>query len=374
MIYSVNYEELAGQVNPAVFKRYLLGNGWVQHNTKRDDVFVLRYKKDGQFEQVMLPNDPEFSDYALGLYMAVQDVAKLENRTVDQVLLTLLNPHSDIVTVRVTDPRFVPGSVSFDAVIALYEKTRELIAASACDVLYPLKWHTGCPDDDVQEFVSLCRFGQTEVGSLVVPVVCPLLCADGDSYRQLTVFDSDETCAQSLTRSATRHIVEGIHSIKSAIDTDTPLSIPVSADFCDAVAGICGLGPEAEVAFQVQWSPVFRQNIPSFSSVELCRDYVAPLNTISRSLRPNTERRTRIVGRILRLSADPFLENRQSGQIEVEYLDEREKAGFLIATLDVESYMEAIEAHREGQYVSIKGTIPEGSKNMNCTSFRVITD
>ena len=49
MIYSVNYEELSGRINPFVIKRYLKGNGWLPFKTKRDDISIFQYTKDGQF-------------------------------------------------------------------------------------------------------------------------------------------------------------------------------------------------------------------------------------------------------------------------------------------------------------------------------------
>ena len=97
MIYSVNYEELSGRINPFVIKRYLKGNGWVPFKTKRNDISIFQYIKDGQFEQVTIPNDRALFDYSMALYQAVRIVADVEGRPIEQMLLTLLNPHSDIV-------------------------------------------------------------------------------------------------------------------------------------------------------------------------------------------------------------------------------------------------------------------------------------
>ena len=110
MIYSVNYEELSGRINPFVIKRYLKGNGWVPFKTRRDDISVFQYIKDGQFEQVTIPNDRTLFDYSMALYQAVRIVADVEGRPIEQMLLTLLNPHSDIVKIRIDDPSIEPGN------------------------------------------------------------------------------------------------------------------------------------------------------------------------------------------------------------------------------------------------------------------------
>ncbi len=374
MINAANYEKLAARINPIVFKRYLLRTGWVPFETKRDDIAVLQHFHDDTFEQVVIPYDRVSCDYSKVLAMSVCDVAKCENKTVAQMLLTLLNAYSDVLTIQVHDPSIGLGSLSLDAAIALFENTQKLLAGGARDVLYPRQYHPTQPDESVQEFVRLCRFGQTETGSYAASVVCPFVEAGASSYRQLSALNSEAECAQSLTRKVTRHIVEAIHSMKSAVDAGSCLDIPVSANFCDAVANICDQHPKAEVVFQVQWSPLVRENIPPFSSVNLTSDYVAPLKAISRSLKPKTEQMKKIVGYVQLLKAEPSLENRQSGEIEVVYLDEQGKTGILTASLDLESYQQAIEAHQKGLYVSMKGTIPGGSKKMDCISFRLIAD
>ena len=82
----------------------------------------------------------------------------------------------------------------------------------------------------------------------------------------------------------------------------------------------------------------------------------------------------KILGRVQELKADPLPENRKGGHVKISYLDENGKTGVLIADLDAESYAKAIEAHRKGLYVSLEGTIPEKSRNMDCSSFDIIAD
>ena len=139
MIYSVNYKELSGRINPIVFKRYLKETGWKPAPTQRDDISVFKYNKDGLFEQVTIPNVRTLTDYSLSLYLAVRDVANLEGKPIEQVLLTLLNPCSDIIKIRIENPAIEPGNIPFDAAVELYDSARKLITASARDVV---NYHT----------------------------------------------------------------------------------------------------------------------------------------------------------------------------------------------------------------------------------------
>ena len=52
------------------------------------------------------------------------------------MLLTLLNPHSDIVKIRIDDPGIEPGNIPFDAAVDLYENARKLIAASSLFLIW----------------------------------------------------------------------------------------------------------------------------------------------------------------------------------------------------------------------------------------------
>ena len=82
----------------------------------------------------------------------------------------------------------------------------------------------------------------------------------------------------------------------------------------------------------------------------------------------------KIFGLVKELKADPLLENRQGGHIKVSYLSKDHKAGILTTALDAESYAKAIEAHQKGLFVTLEGTISEGKRNMDCSSFSIIDD
>ena len=70
-----------------------------------------------------------------------------------------------------------------------------------------------------------------------------------------------------------RHLIEGLHSLQTAIDAGSPPEIPVSAEFCDAMANLCRQCGGGTVHVQVQWSPAVRENIPAVSDVRLSGGY-----------------------------------------------------------------------------------------------------
>lgn len=221
------------------------------------------------------------------MYLAVRDVAGLEGRSIEHVVRTLLNPNADILIIRIDAPGIDLGSIPFDAGVSLYESARNLVASSAHDVLHLRNGLADCTEDAVQKFVHQCRFGQTERGGYIVPLLCPFLDSNRSPFDPSAIFDASQTCAASLTRQVTRHVLEGIHSLKTAIDTGSDLQIRVSTHFCDTLSNLCSLCTDAKMDIRVEWSPAVRDNISAISSVNLSSADIAPLVTISDRLRAN---------------------------------------------------------------------------------------
>ena len=142
------------------------------------------------------------------MYDAVETVAEAEGKTVEQVLLYLLNPNADILKIRLDRKNVEVGSILFDDAINVYENAKKLLAATALDILHPRKYHQGRIDDAIIKFLSDCRFGQTEVGSYVVSIVCPFSeLNESEGYRQLSIFSDEKQCANSLTRQVTNRVI-----------------------------------------------------------------------------------------------------------------------------------------------------------------------
>lgn len=67
----------------------------------------------------------------------------------------------------------------------------------------------------MSQFINNCKFGQTEIGSYVVSVVCPFAeLDDAEGYKQLSIFSEEEQCADSLTRKVTNRIMSNVSFIK----------------------------------------------------------------------------------------------------------------------------------------------------------------
>lgn len=384
MIYSVNFMDLTEQINPHAFVKYLKDTGWNAFYTRKTYVKIFQITNDkGESFQVTIPMEKTLSDYKSAMYYALETVALFEGQSTEQLLLYLLNPNTDILKIRLERKDIECGSIFLDDAIHIYENAKRLIAAAAQDVLHPRRYHLGRMDDSISKFISNCKFGQTEVGSYVVSVVCPFAeLDDAAGYRQLSIFSDEEQCANSLTRKVTNKIMTNVSLIKHNIDEgnfDELVSEDtanfISANFYEALTGLNLDVNGANVEFIAQWSPVVKKNRCSSNHVLLSHDYCQPISSAVEKLRRTSDTKTKILGRIKKLESVPDVSKRTIGQITVVYLDKNDKRKTVTAVLSKDDYDRAIDAHSKGNHVEIIGDIKNvGAKNqsISCESFSII--
>lgn len=381
MIYSVNLMDLTEKINPLSFAKYLKDTGWKLYPSRRTDIKVFQYTAADRAFQVMIPIEKTLSDYKTAMYQAVETVALAEGKSTDQLMLFLLNPNTDILKIRLDRKGIEAGNILFDDAIRIYENARKLIAAATQDVLHPRRYHQGRPEDAVSRFVNNCKFGQTEIGSYVVSIVCPFAELDEtEGYRQLSIFSEEEQCANSLTRQVTNRIMTNVSSIKSNIDNgDYGRLMPdgeesvISINFYEALAGLNLDVEDADVEFIAQWSPAVKKNRSASSRILLSHDYHQPIASAIDRFRKTADTKQKILGRIKRLESAPDVAKRDGGKITIVYLDENDRKRTVIANLCKKDYDKAIEAHEKGLYVEVTGeTAGKKGNSMDCDFFGII--
>lgn len=379
MIYSVNFLDLTEKINPLSFVKYLTDTGWELYPSKKTYIKVFQLEKNDNFFQVTIPIDRGLGDYKDAMYAAIETVAIVEGKSVEQVMLYLLNPNTDILKIRLDNNNIEAGNILFDDAIKLYENAKKLLAATALDILHPKKYHQGRVDDSISDFLSGCRFGQTEIGSYVVSVVCPFAELDENKeYRQLSIFSDEEVCANSLTRKVTNRIMNNIIYIKENIDNGdvdkliSPDDI-ISANFYEALNGLNLNSKDTDLEFIAEWSPVVKNNNCKNSKVSLSHDYYQPIENAIEKLRGETNTLTKIVGRIKRLESSPDVQKRKLGKITVVYLDENNQSRTVTTQVDKDDYDKAIQAHEMGYHVELVGELSVSKRaSMICQSFGII--
>lgn len=382
MIYSVNFLELTEKINPLAFAKYLKDTGWTQYASKRTCVKIFQLLKEDEFYQVTIPAEKDLIDYQQAMYSAIQTVAEVEGKSIEQLMLYLLNPSTDILKIRLDKKNIETGSIHFDDAINLYENAKKLLAATALDILHPKKYHQGRIDDAVSKFLSSCRYGQTEIGSYVVSIVCPFAELDDHvGFKQLSIFSEEDECEKSLTREVTSRVMSNIAIAKKHIDEGELSKLVeadnqniISANFYEALVGLNLDAEDTNVEFLAEWSPVVKNKRDVPSRVLLTHDYYQPIQSAIDKLKEDISQSTKIIGRIKKLESTPDAQTRTTGKITVVYLNENDKPRTVSVKLEKNDYDKAIEAHEKGAHIEIIGelTTTGTTSTMTCESFGII--
>lgn len=378
MIYKLDYKELVNKINPFIFNKYLKATGWSVFNTKRADIKILQKKTDKLY-QITIPLDTDLADYKESMLYAVQTLAGYEKKALDEMFLFLLNPNSDILKIRIEKDGVEAGSILLDDAIKVYENAKKLLGAAAQDVIKPAQYHQGRMDATVTEFLNRCRFGQTQVGSYIVSVICPMTQTDGKgNFWQIELFDDVSLAADSFTRKVTKKVMTGITTVKTQIDDDQFSVTPsneneqISVNFYEALAGMNLDNEGTKVEIASEWAPTFPVDSKTPQKISLNHNYYKPLSSIIAKMKENVTRKTQIVGKVKKLEAVPEVEKRSAGKITLVYIDDNGKARSATTSLDKSDYDKAIEAHTNGWYVEVVGELTGRRGEIQCESFNVI--
>ena len=373
MSYSVNFREMTVHINPLNVVKYLKSLNWKVLPRKNEAIKVLQREIGGKLLQVNIPMDETLFDYKDAMYDSIATVAESEGKSLEEVFLYLLNPNSDILKIRLERKNVEVGNILLDDAIGIYENIKKLLSATAQDVLHYRKYHQGRIDTSIQKFLSECRFGQTEVGSYVISVVCPFV--DND-VRQTSIFSDEYEKVNSLTRKVTVRVMENLTRIKRDIDEDnldSLTSASISANFYEALKGLNLQTEDIRVEFFAEWSPFVKSKPPINHSIILTYDYCQPIESIIQKLREHRRKTSSIIGRIKKLESSPDAKSRDKGKITVTYLNKDNRARTLTTYLDATDYKRALEAHENGWYVHLVGEISTKKPvTMRCESFDIV--
>lgn len=371
MIYSTDFLDICRNLNYIEIVKYLVDLGWEQITVKRKDIKIFQKKDRRDFAQVTIPMDSTLNDFAEAMFNAAKVVSESENKSLEQTILEWLNPMSDIVRVRIDNADIYGGSINIEDGFLLFDNVKKLISATANDVISPSQYHSGRPFDAVQQFMSNCRLGQTEIGSYITNVICPFYNIDKDGVEQITLFEPEEVRRHSFTRKVTTKLLTSIARVKETIDSGEDLfSITesktdcISINFLDSLQCLQLHKKDAVLDLGIKWAPTVKSELQS-SSIRLTHEYCEPIRSVVQSYKSKKDvvenNLQEFVGLISKLNGDPSIEQRKQGEITFVTLDKQKgKSITLKAILSADDYNAiGIEAHRKGSYVRIKGELHE---------------
>lgn len=353
--------ELVSTIDYVNVQQYVESTGWTPIRNLRGDISVYR-RRDSMSVQIQIPEDKEYADYGLRMAEVIMTLSKVDDRSPADVLTDLLIPASDIFKIRKHAPNTASGTVPLEEALDFYNGVEQAFLSSADAVMSPQKFYKR-HYKNARKFAASCRLGQSERGSYVSTIICPLdmdLEKEGglelaveqanDSYpRQVTKLFMDFT--RTLIRAAERNAIGQILDAQS-------VQTSLSANFCTAIAKMEPYGNESMIEIKPFWSKAFPIHEERFlQPIEIKKEYFPIIKQLAGQLRPPNEPVVlQLVGKVDALEGEPDQDGEMNGNIRFRFEHDNEVRLAKIF-LTPRDYAKACDAHRDDTNVVVTGEL-----------------
>ncbi|MCR5497131.1 MAG: hypothetical protein K6F48_04770 [Paludibacteraceae bacterium] len=331
---------------------------------------IKQFQSERGDDVVLVPMSKKFTDYYREVKETLTVIANTEKKTIEELTNKLLNPSHDILKWRIADELTSKGSIPFNSMAENIEHIKDLLASAILDTTSPAKIHSRLNTKEVSSQLSKYQFGQTEIGSYILNILCPL------GYYQYTIFDPKQEDLP-LSRKVNIQILSGISKIQSSISSksrelqDILDEGRISVNFLTAIAKIYDENINSQVFVKADWNiyvPLSSKLIPS--QTELNSKCYEPLMDIIEKNTPQQEQNVEKLycGKISSISGDANIENRDIITINVAVIDDDLRKTNIKVELNSQEYSTlATEAFKSGANVIVKGIVSRTLKSTKIT-------
>ena len=353
-------------VSPLALSAYARSTGWskTEEYGEYSDVY-----QGHQLPEIIVPRTQRLGDYAQVVARLITIFAQAAEVEEAQLYNDLVVADRDVFRVR-ADNGNSDGTIDLGHGVALINGARELVFAAACSLRNPRPVYGTRDNRDAIEFLRRMRLGQTETGSFVVTILCPVVPPE----VQLTLLGM-ETDNDPAERRTTRRLAQAMSAARMATSQTMSgqtgvflevVSEGVSANLCEALVKV--IEPVASVELSITWARTRPRSTPRSVS-RFAEDDALILREAARSFR-NLEARfdERLFGSIQSLRRD---DSETDGTVTLQAsVDGRVQ--LVTAVLSESDYNRAILAHREGSPVIVEGDLSKFGQRWRLSNPRIV--
>lgn len=326
----------------------VLMNGRVRQFVSPDDEYVA-----------LIPLVKEFSDYYRVMGETLQSIASFENRSIEALVNRILNPSYDIQKWRIANNYTSDGKIPFFSMTDTIEKIKGVLATAYLDTLNPTRFHKEVYTTDVNKNISEYSFGQTEIGSYILNILCPL------GNYQYTIFNPTEQDIP-LNRKINMRLLSSIDNIQkdlknsnnNKVDEDVDQGL-YSINFLDSLVDIYDETKDTEMNIIVDWcKDIGFVNEPPISSIKLEPIFMEKVNFIADKYRPKKEENIKktYYGKIESITANPKVEDREYVQIKIVTIGDDNKKLNIQSRLNYSTFYSIVKiAFDNGSNIKLSG-------------------
>lgn len=373
-------------IAPARVTSFLLSRGWRVVEAMSSKYHVYTSERFRGLE-LTLPNSDTYRDYPIRIWELVQSIAVSLQREPVSLVHELLLPPGDMLRFTIDSESSRVGAVPLGAGLELLRGAQEAILSVARSVVTPSSFHQGRPAEQPKELLGQCKMAQTERGSFVANVFCPVV------YVPRVGELIEDTDVTPFARKVTKQLLKSVSAISTATSLDSlnsltstdALEMGVSANLCDALNIMqpedgtsvlkvnCAYGPEIPDDARELGA------IAAIGEVRILAEQREKISAVSRVLKPRIEesRREDIRGEVMLLQRrSSGNDEEEGGEVEIRYLgdDTQLKARL---KLDAADYQAACDAHKSKKQVRVRGVLDKSGKSarfVDGAMFNVLED
>jgi hypothetical protein len=259
---SVRESSALTALKPLEVASYLRVRGWRQEAEIGDkgSIWVLPASGDRDEADITLPLRRDLGDFALRMGDVLRTLAVVEQRPETEVLHDLMTTSSDLIRVRAPSRDAASGSLPIEEAVAFVERSRDMMLAAACAAISKRSYFANRKPVRATDYLSKVRMGQTERGSYVLTIlspVAPTLVSEGELPLDL---ETPEPYERQVIRTLAEGLAALEHAARQAASSggmgafEQAVRLGVSANLCEAVAGLSAVSPGEGLDISIAWS------------------------------------------------------------------------------------------------------------------------
>lgn len=355
-------------ISPIDLRDFLHVHGWtLRPEGLADRLYVLQNPRFPR-RQLVFPMDTTVLDYAAAVDRVIEKLSEMINERPRTVRSRIQTVRDDTLRFRIDAPQNGDHSLPLGFAALLVTGAQQLLKAAACTVLRPRLHHPRLALTEALQLIEKSRFGQTEPGSFILKVSCPIHALD---VQGTMPFDEGSLpFVRQVTLSLMRGIAQLINAIEAGaldrlVETLKQDSAPlISVNLCEAIMQLHDEGLNNALDLSVDWStlePIAesdRQRRP----LRIQSDYFGRIEEVRRALRPiGGHAKETFIGTVEHLAGEMGDDGQRAGEVILALLLPEGESIRARVALSAEQYKKADQAHMtEGAYVQIAGKLQPG--------------
>lgn len=351
------------RLSPRDVMGYAKARGWEQFRMT-GKLMIFNRSEPASLDQLLVPVDVSRPDFADRMREAVERLVDFEKRPPTSVITDLMNYDADVLRFRVASQGTERGTLPLIQAIDLLTGAKQSLLSAAHSVLTPLKHHPKLSRNEAVQLLEACRMGQTEQGSFVVSISCPMRAVDEE---EAGLFGPHQPFARRATSLLTRALADLDQAIEenrinSVIDEEHPI---VSANLCEALLKMRPAQDGGVLEFMASWAasePVEFDSAVFGRSIIFSSDEFESIEDVYRQLRPHEESMARLwIAFVDELKGTEDDAGSREGEVVLTIFNDDQLIRAK-ATLNKDQYKIAYDAHNPSRPLVVCGHLNRGPR------------